>query len=156
MQNGDCSSCWPGYALQSGNCIVEVKPNNPVTAQADPYCISYKGGACSQCSSGYYLNRAQGLCIQIDPLCKTSSMDTGACLSCYGGYAISNDKCVPLQVVQIPNCASVNSYGKCQECIEGYYLNENTNECKQVSILCSGYNRRTGECLGCVQGHVLQ
>ena len=60
----------------------------------DSYCIQVTNGVCSQCSSGYYYNREQGVCILFDPMCKTSDINTGACTSCYMGYLLSNAQCV--------------------------------------------------------------
>jgi hypothetical protein len=112
MNNGGCTSCWPGYSLTGdANCVEEKASQSP--NGNDPYCIQLTNGICTQCSSGYYFNQGQGLCAQFDPMCKTSDTTNGACTTCYVGYTISGTQCVPAQVVQIPNCLNVGPTGQC-------------------------------------------
>ncbi len=88
MNSGGCLSCWPGYSLtEDANCIEEKASQNPNSN--DPYCIQLTNGICTQCSSGFYFNQGQGLCVQLNSMCKTSDTNNGACTSCYVGYTIS-------------------------------------------------------------------
>lgn len=150
LNTGGCMTCWSGYTLSGNECIIEKQ----LAANSDPYCLKTVDGVCTRCSSGYYYNKGQGLCAQLDPVCRNSNLDNGDCTDCYAGYALSGGKCLPVQVAQITNCLTIGPNGLCSECIEGTYLSG--SECRQVSILCATYNRANGECTSCVGGHFLQ
>lgn len=40
------------------------------------------------------MNKQNGLCQQISPLCQTSNNNNGECLTCYGGYDLINGQCI--------------------------------------------------------------
>lgn len=126
MNNGKCLSCWQGYDLQqSGDCAIQ-KTNAGSSQSQDRYCITYNNNLCTQCSAGYFLNKATNLCKQVDPLCKTFNPDNGACTTCYLGYSVSGLTCaVTVTVSQTPNCFTFTPAGVCIECIDGYYLSGN-------------------------------
>lgn len=149
VNTGGCLSCWPGYTLANSNCIV-----TQIQVQADPYCINFINGVCTNCSSGYYYNSNDRICKALDPICKTSDMTNGRCASCYPGYILNDQyKCVVAPVVQIANCNTVSN-GVCVECLPGYYTYNGA--CSAVSILCASYNPQTGQCTSCVDRHYLQ
>ena len=153
--NGDCSSCWQGYTLVGGNCVVESISVVGPSQSGDVYCVKQLNGACIECSKGYYLNQASGKCTQVDPTCKTYNGSNGDCTSCYQGYSLNSvNRCVTEVVIYIANCASVNPNGQCTACSDRYYLTGNT--CTAVSILCTTYNPSNGQCTGCIGGHFLQ
>lgn len=77
---GDCTSCYPGYRVDSGRCIV--------AAPTDANCKTFTGTICSECYKGYFFNTATRQCKKINPLCKSSNTLTGACTSCYPGYSL--------------------------------------------------------------------
>lgn len=149
MNNGGCTGCWPGYVLDNANCILEKS----LPINSDPYCLRIENSVCTRCSSGYYYNRGQSLCAQLDPICKNSDMSNGDCTDCYNGYKLTNGKCNPADIIQIVNCLTVVDE-RCTECIEGTYMSN--GDCKQVSILCASYNKDNGDCTSCISGHFLQ
>jgi hypothetical protein len=144
-----CASCFAGYTLTNGQCAIAA---SETTTNSDPYCIKSQGALCLQCANGYYLH-PDGLCHQLNPLCKTSNMTNGNCIDCYQGYTLSTNTCVEAAAVYIPNCAIVNGIS-CAECINGYYVSN--GGCSAVSILCANYDKQTGACFSCVPGYVFQ
>jgi hypothetical protein len=109
--NGLCTSCYQGWLLKNGSCIVNPDQNCRVVAS---------DGTCTSCYGGYYYNLAQGKCLVGNALC--NGMDFyGKCLGCYGGYYLKDGQCY----VQDPLCASFNySTLKCSSCYTGYTLTD--------------------------------
>ena len=151
---GGCTSCWQGYTLIGSICDVITPVASAPEVAGDIYCIKVSNGACVECSNGFYLNKQERMCKQLDPICRDHNLDTGACTDCYNGYTLMNSRCVVAAQVQIANCINVTPAGFCSQCIEGYYLKD--GDCAVVSILCDDYNRQTGECVTCIANHVLQ
>lgn len=86
--NGACISCYKGYNLNNGVCIVA-----PVQQISDPGCAqwNWNNQTCLQCSSRWYLSTS-GKCAQISDSCQTYNSQ-GACLSCYTGYTLNGNTC---------------------------------------------------------------
>ncbi len=95
INTNNCDSCYNGYAQSNGNCVVAT---NIETNVNDPYCIQVQNGYCYECAAGYYLG-AQNLCLQLNPLCKSSNLTTGKCTVCYSGYTLTNGDCQITQQV---------------------------------------------------------
>ena len=112
-RNGQCTSCYGGWALSNGTCVVSPDQECRVRA-AD--------GTCTSCYGGYYYNLNEGRCVVGNSLC--NGMDFyGNCLGCYGGYYLKGGECI----LQDPLCASFDyrSY-TCSGCYTGYTLNNGT------------------------------
>lgn len=118
---GACLSCYDGYSVYQGDCI--IPQNNANTNNVEPNCITTKAGVCYECAAGFFLNY-KSTCQQIDTLCRTYNQSTGDCTACYDGYQLSSGKCVIPVALSIPYC-QVTSSGTCIECIEGYYVKNN-------------------------------
>ena len=58
--SGECTSCYSGYSLSDGECIVSASSSDCVKSEGD--------GSCSECPQGSYLSG--GKCIPINPFCK--------------------------------------------------------------------------------------
>lgn len=152
--NGECKSCWPGFSLVSGDCVVKTQQTSTSSSGVDDvYCIKIKDGKCIECANGYYYNKAEQFCKQVDTLCKDYNVDNGLCTDCFRGFELVGGKCQTASVAVIPYCLSTMG-GVCTQCMESYYLSEGT--CKAVSILCASYDRTNGKCTSCVTGHHLQ
>lgn len=150
--NGNCLSCYSGYLLQGGRCILN---NN--TQPTDLLCRRWNSnGVCVECSNNAYFR--QNMCVAADPLCRTSNNQNGGCLTCYAGYNLQNGRCV----VTPPDAGYQNSNQycaiwegtNCRQCARNAYFNAN-RICVPNNPLCatSGIN---GQCLSCYNGYILQ
>lgn len=80
--NGDCLSCYPGFALGAGKC------NRETQKVIDANCNNVNSnGVCVKCSSGYYFR--SGLCTKVDDFCKNFDIGRSNCTTCYPGYALN-------------------------------------------------------------------
>lgn len=59
LNNGACTSCYPGY---------EVSQNTCEPARVDPNCKRFQGQSCAECYKGYFA--INGNCKQANPLCQ--------------------------------------------------------------------------------------
>ena len=91
-KTGACKSCYGGYALKNGNCVVSKQPAE-VSGSSDGNCRKSDKGKCVECSFRYFLN-SKGACEQISDLC--NGFDSkGQCTNCYKGYVLLKDgRCV--------------------------------------------------------------
>jgi hypothetical protein len=144
----ECSSCYDGYTLSSGQCII---PAQVQSSNNDPYCIKVQGSNCLTCANGYYLP-SNGTCTSLNPLCKSSDMTTGACTLCYNGFIISGSTCATITAASIPYCSQLIG-NVCGTCISGYYVSN--GGCTAANTLCASYNQ-TGACLSCISGYVFE
>ncbi len=89
FSNGNCTSCYQGYELSQGACVLSDNSQNQ-----DPNCARYDQdqSKCLQCSNRYYFNQ-NGICTAVSPQCQTWSNATGLCTSCYQGYTLANGVC---------------------------------------------------------------
>lgn len=144
-----CASCYSGYDLYQGQCVIPSKVPN---SNSDPYCIAVQNGQCLNCASGFYLG-PEKKCLALNPLCKTSDMTNGYCKDCYPGYLLAGTSCIVAADVNIPYCNRVVGQ-VCAECINGYY--PKAGKCELVNVLCATYSNTTGACFSCVSGYVFQ
>lgn len=146
--NGACTSCYPGYQVSGGTCILSG-------ASKDPFCKNYNvGGICTACYAGYFYNQAAAACKPMNPLCKTSNIVDGSCTNCFPGYTLRNGNC---QIAfQDPNCKKFDpTKTVCLNCSARFYLGTD-GKCKQVNPLCKTADMNTGACKSCYPGYVLQ
>lgn len=83
-RSGACLTCFNGYEVSSGTCII--------AKSQDPNCRKYENNYCVSCYQGFVA--INGKCMQQNPLCKSLDMNNGGCLSCWPGYTISDNTCV--------------------------------------------------------------
>lgn len=67
-----------------------------VGTASDVNCQTFNGNQCTQCFVGYFIG-GNGICLQVNPLCRTFSQANGACTTCYQGYEVNGVNCVPAQ-----------------------------------------------------------
>ena len=67
--------------IENGKCII--------AQNSDKNCKDFKGKICTTCYLGYFVNPVDGVCKKLNPLCKTSNLQTGTCTSCYNGYNVN-------------------------------------------------------------------
>ena len=76
--NGDCTSCYEGWTLRDGDCVIADAPSQGGS----------NGGSCF-----FREVRINGQCVKVNDQCRTWNTTTAACTSCYGGYTLSNGAC---------------------------------------------------------------
>lgn len=64
--NGNCTSCFAGYEIKDGNCV--IGQSQPTIANCNS--IDSKTGKCFKCSFGFYFD-SNRICVQKNPSCKT-------------------------------------------------------------------------------------
>lgn len=102
--NGNCTSCFAGYEVQNGNCV--LSQNQPAIANCN--LIDSNTGKCTKCSFGFFFD-SNGICAQQNPNCKTFNDATSLCIECYSGYDLLNNDCVKSVTKDIdPNCKTFN------------------------------------------------
>jgi proprotein convertase subtilisin/kexin type 5 len=142
---GLCSSCYPGYQVSGGNCVLAGQKD-------DPFCRSFNNNSvCTACYSGYFYSQGLAQCKAFNPLCKTSNIVDGTCTSCYPGYTLGNGDC--RVAFQDPNCQKFDeAKANCLQCSARFFLQ--AGKCQQVNPLCKT-NDNNGQCLSCYPGYVL-
>ncbi len=141
--NGNCISCWPGYAVDNGNCVMKALPTPPNCNKINSQ------GVCLVCSSDSYMD-ANRNCVQKDPNCKSYTNDNTGCINCYPGFIVdkSTNKCTPNPD---PYCFATQG-DRCVTCSKGFYLDNGV--CKQNDPLCK--ESENGKCNSCYVGYALQ
>jgi len=147
ISTGNCLSCYPGYYLSTGACLVGTNPNSDVNCK-----LRDLAGKCLQCYSGYYLS-GNATCMASNSLCKTLDFSNGACITCYSGYVLQGGNCVVSSSDNSdPNCVTFMGT-VCSECYTGFFVQSGT--CKRINVLCRTYNSSSGLCLSCYPGYTL-
>lgn len=150
-QNGLCLSCYAGYNLQSGRCV--VVPPDAGYQNTNQYCAVWEGAVCRQCAANSYFN-ANGNCTPNNPYCASSGAN-GQCLSCYSGYVLRNNNClIDNSTINVGNALCSRWSGlNCQQCAPRSF---NFNGvCTAVNTLCNTWNNINGYCLTCYNGYIL-
>lgn len=88
--NGVCTSCYSGYDLINGACLIS---STNTARPSDLGCAAWDWGnnICLTCSKNWVFN-SNKVCTQVSSFCKTSD-EKGACTSCYAGYDLSDGIC---------------------------------------------------------------
>ena len=137
---GECTSCFSGFTLSNGQCVVSAQAASCVETDANDVCV--------KCSQGSYLQ--DGQCIPIDTFCKDFNLTTLVCDECYQGYSLGAAGACELTPVatqaSVPNCVEFSD-GLCTNCFNMYYLADNT--CNEVDPLCKSYDKSNGDCTSC-------
>jgi len=154
--NGECSSCYYGYLVQNGACVVDndlsVVPNSNLL------CRIWKGKVCAECSDRTFFNK-NGVCTSVSSQCNSFDKSTGDCLTCFKGYDIKNGDCVASN----SNTAHPSDLGcsiwdwdnqVCLTCANRWAFNIN-KVCVPVSDQCASADKN-GNCLTCYQGYDLK
>lgn len=89
--NGDCTSCFPGYALKGKTCIKQSSSLWSTITNITAVCKIKKGTQCIECPYRYYLR--QNTCILVSSSCATYNIN-GNCLTCSVGYFLKNNNCI--------------------------------------------------------------
>lgn len=121
-----CIECTLGYYLDHSD---DRKCKQNFGSDLPSHCIETEDGKnCSKCESGYYFDK-EGKCPYVN-YCDSS--DGFNCLECKKGYFLSFNRksCTPEE-----GCLNGDpDSGICENCIEGYYYDENDFKCKNNTI----------------------
>lgn len=73
--NGECLSCYGGYRLFEGKCIVSQDGESySQYTYSDPFCAQWQAGRCVKCASQSYFNDEK-VCTPIDSSCREFSTE---------------------------------------------------------------------------------
>ncbi len=137
--NGDCVTCYSGFALIEEACLPEFLVSN----MFDPYCNKFEGSKCVNCSSGYYFDDHRK-CVQADPNCKI--VEKNKCLDCYPGFELKGNKClIQVNPQKDPHCNKFKN-GKCVKCSYGFYFNDE-NICTKIPDECRNFRISDKKCV---------
>ena len=89
--NGDCTSCFKGYDLKSGQCLFSAS-NNMKPADLGCGTWDWANQVCLVCSKDWVKN-ADGKCVPVSDQCASHAAN-GDCSTCYKGYDLVNGKCI--------------------------------------------------------------
>jgi hypothetical protein len=85
MNNGNCLSCYAGYAISGTTCVVAPTP------VSNPWCSQYTPAGsttCTRCYNPYYIG-SNGICTPASASCNGYDMLTGHCTACYAGWHLN-------------------------------------------------------------------
>jgi proprotein convertase subtilisin/kexin type 5 len=153
--NGLCNSCYNGYDLTQGQCVL----SSTSTDNVDPSCKvwDYKFQKCIKCAERFVM-RPNGACNPVSNLCKTFSEINGLCTSCHAGYDLTQGDCA----LSNSNNGQPSDLGcknwdwnrqVCLECSSRWFFNSK-GVCTQVSDNCQSYDSN-GVCTACYYGYSL-
>ena len=83
-QGLNCTSCYNGYVLMNGSCVISSQQSAPSDAGCNVW--DWNKQICLSCSPYWYFSN--GSCVQVSPQCKTYNNVSGDCLSCFLGYSL--------------------------------------------------------------------
>lgn len=86
-QQNQCTSCYEGYNLTNGNCIVSSTFKTPDAGDVNCKVRASGSAGCLECYPSFYFNSSQGKCVEANPLCRTVT-NMNKCTSCYPGYSL--------------------------------------------------------------------
>ena len=147
-RSGACVSCYDGYNLVLGECVLA-----PIEKPSDLGCATWnwKDKICLQCSDNWVMSN--GKCVPVSDKCKTFDTN-GHCVSCYAGYNNVNGRCelAPIEKVTDEGCAKWNWNEKvCLQCSNNWVFNQQ-GKCVPVSDQCRTFDP-SGNCVTCYAGY---
>jgi hypothetical protein len=140
--DGSCESCYEGYLLDEGDCVVDASSNPNIF---DPFCIRINGTDCNLCANGYFVDE-NGTCSALSLNCLAHDPN-GTCLECLAGFILVSSNCIQT----VDKCLDYSGEG-CSECAKGYFLKRGL--CYQLDETCFFYDAN-GTCLECVATYYL-
>ena len=156
-QQGQCVSCYQGYDLANGACIVSpsytAKPSDLGCKLWD-----WNKQVCLTCSQWWVRSATTNACVPVSDLCKDYNIINGQCTVCYQGFNLNNGVCAPIDLagVKVPDvgCRTWDWQNKvCLACSTNWVLINNV--CVPVSDQCATFNSTTGNCVTCYKGYNL-
>ena len=154
---GQCTSCYQGYDLANGACIVSAS-NTARPSDIGCKTWDWNNQVCLTCSQWWVINSTTNVCIPVSDLCRDYDISNGQCTACYQGFNLNNGACVAIDLagVQIPDlgCRTWDWNNQvCLACSTNWVLINNV--CVPVSDQCATFNSTTGNCITCYKGYNL-
>ena len=87
--SGVCLTCYTGYVISEGQCVVNPKPFVP---SANDRCQSWIQNQCVACQNRAYFD-TNGVCQPVSDYCNTWDPQTGFCFTCYAGFVLNKGAC---------------------------------------------------------------
>ena len=150
-QTGECLTCYGGYILSNGRCIVNP---NPFNGGSNALCGKWDGQSCLSCAARSYFD-SFGICAPVSDQCQTWDPIDGSCFTCYAGYSLNGGVCTksPILPPTDVGCKTWNAAQDiCLACSNRFYFNGNM--CMPVSDQCRDWNT-AGQCTACYNGYDL-
>ena len=144
LSNGNCLSCYQGYVIEKGNCII-------LQVVTFPFCQTVSNGICQRCIQGYYTETPYQ-CSPVSILCRDYDQNTGNCLSCIQGYFLQIGQCVYPASGFDQNCITYDVSAFCSSCKPGYYLLNYI--CTLIDPYCVAFDQASQICNQCGGGKV--
>ena len=148
---GKCLECEEDYILIGDNSNFQICQN--INSEDLKNCknINLTNGHCIECEEGYYQNKGDLKCSQIEN-CYESIYSI--CTSCINGYFLNKKQNKCQKIEENDNfsfCKETIDGVNCDSCIFGYYLAEN-GQCSNA-LMCS--ETKNGKCLKCSENFFL-
>ena len=144
MFDGSCESCYSGFILNNGVCT-KGQAGEQGCARYDLF------GNCLECPSRTYLMNNR--CVPVDNQCAQFDYNQKVCVGCYSGYSLLKNVCQITKVEvgkEIANCFAYNPEGSCLQCLDRYFVQNNT--CQEVNVFCKAFSLTNGSCTDCYTG----
>ena len=178
--NGECLKCKENYILIGQQYNFKICKSIFSNDFQNCKTINSEKGYCEECETGFYLNNGDKKCTKVER-CNESIF--GNCIKCNRGYYFDiKENLCKKQEKQFLHCkqtidgrtcdicddetffdenrncsfsnyCSNSSNGKCQKCINGYYLTNNSL-CSE-SENCYSSDSESGVCLKCIDNYYL-
>ncbi|KAM3130870.1 hypothetical protein pb186bvf_017059 [Paramecium bursaria] len=120
-----CRSQLTGYYWDGQQCLQCKQPSCK--------CSSYQG--CSDCIDHYYYDEEVAKCVRCPngckSCCKLSDLTQYVCTVCDDNYNNLSGVCV-----EMIGCETYTSNGRCQVCLDGYYRQDQCEQCPQGCNTC--------------------
>ena len=173
---GICDKCLEGYCLdKTSNKCIEQNENLKYCKEAfnknncnicddnyffdekgkcveNKFCSKSNNGFCTQCISGYFLTEKKNACTKTEKNCYSGKKDLGICEKCKDNYYLDyeDEKCkLNKEDNNFKYCLIAD--GKCNKCIDGYFLGED----KKCSLTKNCAESNLGICNICIDNYYL-
>ena len=148
-ENGDCTECYKGYEIISGQCLVQgiIIPHDSGCGKWD-----WDNQVCLACSNHFVFNEDMK-CIPVSDQCKAHAAN-GDCTECYKGYHLEEGQCIMNEVEQPSDlgCGVWDWDNRvCLKCSKDWVFNEE-KKCIPVSDQCKAH-AENGDCTECYKGY---
>ena len=139
---GKCVECEDGYYKNYGDQRCTKTRN----------CYESVFGVCIKCSDYYCLNKLEDKCIEQNGIFEhcIETLDGKECNLCEENYHLNEEgKCIWINF-----CAKEEIYGRCKECIDGYYLTKRDGYCTP-EVNCETAYKDLGICNKCINNYYI-